>query len=113
MRHAPRGPVFIVSPGGSVRTIVLTPPVEGADLQWIMASSGSIAAQYRSTDSAQRKTHFLVVTDAWTGEVEERVRYVHDYESNGGGMVCYQNATYTFIAATSNGGLQLVKAIAQ
>ena len=113
MRNTPRGPVFVVSPGGSVRRVQLTPPVQAADLEWIAASGGSIAAQYRSTNSAERKTHYLVVLDTWTNKARETVRYVHDLEKNGGGMACYRNGTYTFIAGGPKGGVQLVRAVAQ
>lgn len=112
MRHTPRGPVFVVSPGGSVRRMLLTPPVQGADLESIMAASGSIAAQYRSPEGAERKTHYLVVIDTSTTKTRETVRYVHEYQKNGGGMACYRNGTYTFIAGAPNGGLQLVRAAA-
>jgi hypothetical protein len=112
-RHTPRGPVFVVSPGGSVRRVLLTPPVQGATLQWTMASGGSIAVLYRSRDTAEHKTHYLVVVDTSTNKTRETVRYVHDYKNNGGGMACYQNGAYTFIAGGPNGELQLVKATAQ
>jgi hypothetical protein len=113
MRHTPSGPVFVVSPGGSVRRVPLTPPAQGTDLQWIMASNGAIAAQYRSLSPSERQTHYLVVLDASTNKVRETVRYVHEYNKNGGGMACYRNGTYTFIAGGPAGGLQLVKATAQ
>jgi hypothetical protein len=110
MRHTPRGPVFIVSAGGSVRRLALIPPVESADLQWIMASGGSIAAQYRSDDA---KTHYLTVVDVSTKRIRETIRYTHDYQTNGGGMACYQNGTFTFIAGAPDNKLQLVRAVAR
>ncbi|HZP63419.1 MAG TPA: hypothetical protein VFB28_08405 [Terriglobales bacterium] len=113
MRHTPSGPVFVVSPGGVVRRVALVPPVKGADLQWIVPSGGVIAAQYRSTDPGERKTHYLTVVDSSTSTVRETIRYLHDYQSTGGGMACYQHGTFTFIAGAPDNKLQLVKAIAQ
>lgn len=113
MRHTPRGPVFVVSPGGSVRRVALVPPVESADLQWIMASGGSIAAQYRDTDVTEPKTHYLTVVDVETKTVRETIRYANDYQTNGGGMACYQHGTFTFIAGGPDHKLQLVRAVAQ
>jgi hypothetical protein len=113
MRHTPRGPVFVVSPGGSVRRVALVPPVESANLQWIMASGGSIAAQYRAADFTEPKTHYLTVVDVETKRVRETIRYTHDYQTNGGGMACYQHGTFTFIAGGPDHKLQLVRAVAQ
>lgn len=113
LRHTPRGPVFVVSPGGVVRSVALVPPVTSADLDWIMASGGFIAAEYRSTDPAERKTHYLTIVDSSTGTTRETIRYVHDYQTTGGGMACYQHGTFTFLAGTSDNKLQLVKAVAQ
>jgi hypothetical protein len=111
MRHTPSGPVFVVSPGGAVRRIPLIPPAEHTDLQWVMASNGSIAAQYRSLENTRPKTHYLVSLDALTSKTRETVRYTFDYENNGGGMACYQDGAFTFLAGAPNGGLQLVRAI--
>lgn len=98
MRNTPRGPVFVVAPGGSVRRLALVPPVANADLQWIMASRGSIAAQYQLHDPIQRKTHYLAVVDVATGKTRETIRYTHDYQTNGGGLACYQHGAFTFTA---------------
>jgi hypothetical protein len=113
MRHTPQGPVFAVSPGGSVRRIVLKPPVQGADLQWVLVNNGSVAAQYRSPRVEQDKTHYLVLFDMAAHRVRQTVRYTHNYQTTGGGMTCYQNGVFTFIAGGPNGALQLVKAAAQ
>jgi hypothetical protein len=113
MRHAQRGPVFVVAPGGSVRRLALSPPVADADLQWIMTSGGSIAVQYHSHDPAQRKTHYLTIVDAATGKTRETIRYTHDYQINGGGMACYQHGAFTFLAGAPDNNLQLVRAVAQ
>jgi hypothetical protein len=112
MRHSPRGPVFVVSPGGSVRRVLLTPPVHGADLQWIMASGGWIAAQYRDVDNAQKKTHYLVTFDPAT-RTQDTVRFVFDYELNASGMACYRSGVYTFLASAPDGGLEVVRAVAR
>ena len=113
MRHTPTGPVFVVSSGGVVRRVALVPPVKSADLQWIVPSGGFIAAQYRSTDPGERKTHYLTVVDSSTSTTRETIRYVHDYQTTGGGMACYQHGTFTFIAGAPDNKLQLVKAVAQ
>ena len=115
MRHTPNGPVFVISPGGSVRRVRLNPPVEDAAIQWIMVSAGLIAAQYRSaaTDGAGHKTHYLVIVDGSTNKVRETVRYFHDYETNGGGLACYQSGNFTFLAGAPDGGLRLVGAASQ
>jgi len=113
MRHTPTGPVFVISPGGAARRVLLTPPVQGADLQWIMASGGSIVAHYRLASAEERKEHYLVVLDAWTKKNRETIRYEFDYPNNAGGMACYQSGSYTFIAGGPEGGLQLVRAVAQ
>lgn len=113
MRHTPSGPVFVVSPGGSVRKVALVPPIEGAVLQWIMSSQGSIAAHYISVDAKKGKTHYLTIVDAWTGKSRETIQYKHDYQTNGSGMVCYRNGAFTFLAGTSDNKVQLVRAIPQ
>src|SRR5260370_28660210 len=113
MRHTPRGPVVVVSPGGSVRRLALVPPVASADLQWIMASGVSIAAQYRSDDAIARKTRYLTVVDVLTNRIGESIRYTQDYQTNGGGMACYQHGTFTFLAGAPDNKLQLVRAIAR
>jgi hypothetical protein len=112
-RHTGTGPVFVVTSGGSVRRMVLTPPVKGADLQWTIAGGGSIVAQYRLEDGRIPKTHYLVVMDVGTNKNRATVRYVQDYEKNGGGVACYRNGVFTFIAGAPNHGLQLVRATAQ
>jgi uncharacterized protein YjlB len=82
-----------------------------------MASGGSIIAQYRSAvndnGNLGHKAHYLVVVGGWTNKVRETVRYVHDYETNGGGLACYKNGTFTFLVGAPNGGVQLVRAAAQ
>jgi hypothetical protein len=112
MRHTPSGPVFVISPGGSARRVRLSPPAQDASLQWIMASGGLIATQYRSaaSDGAAHKTHYLLVVDELTNKTRETVRYSQDYETNGGGLACYQNGSFTFLAGAPGGGLQLVRA---
>lgn len=112
-RDTPRGPVFIVAPGGSTRRVPLAPPVNGADLEGVMASAGVLVAQYRSPDGPERHTHYLVVMETSAKKIRETVRYVHEYDRNAVGMSCYRNGTYTFLAGAPNGGLQLVRAVAQ
>jgi hypothetical protein len=113
MRNTPTGPVFVVTPGGSARRIPLAPPVNGADLEGVMADGGLLVAQYRSPDSAERHTHYFVVMETSAGKVRETVRYVNDYTKNAVGMSCYRNGVYTFIAGAPDGGLQLVRATVQ
>jgi len=110
MRHTPKGPVFVISPGGEVQRVTLRPPTRSADIQWIMASGGSIAAQYLSQDPAERKMHYISVIDVRTNKLRDRIRYSHEFQTDGGGMVCYQHDIFTFIAGTSENKLQLVKA---
>lgn len=112
-RNTPMGPVFIVAPGGSARRVSLAPPVNGADLEGVMAGGGLVVAQYRSPDGPERHTHYLVVMEASAKKIRETVRYVHEYDKNAVGMSCYRNGTYTFIAGAPNGGLQLVRAAVQ
>lgn len=112
-RNTPRGPVFIVAPGGSARRVPLAPPVKGADLEGVMAGGGLLVAQYRSPDGPERHTHYLVVMETSTNKIRETVRYVHDYDKNAVGVSCYRNGTYTFIAGATNGGLQIVRAAVQ
>lgn len=112
-RHTETGPVFVVTSGGSVRRMALTPPVKGADLQWTTAGGGSIVAQYRLENGRTPKTHYLVVMDVGTNKKRATIRYLQDYEKNGGGLACYRSGVFTFIAGAPNGGLQLVRATAQ
>ena len=112
-RNTPRGPVFIVAPGGSARRVTLAPPVKGADLEGVMASGGLLVAQYRSPEGPERHTHYLVVMEISGKKIRETARYVHEYEKNAVGMSCYRDGTYTFIAGAPGGGLQLVRAAVQ
>jgi hypothetical protein len=112
-RNTPKGPVFIVTPSGSARRVALAPPVNGADLEGVMADRGLLVAEYRSPDGAERHTHYFVVMETSAKTIRETVRYVHDYNKNAVGMSCYRNGTYTFIAGAPDGGLQLVRATAQ
>lgn len=109
-RNTPRGPVFIVAPGGSARRVPLAPPVKGADLEGVMAGAGLLVAQYRSPDGPERHTHYLIVMETSANKILETVRYIHEYDKNAVGMSCYQNGTYTFVAGAPKGGLQLVRA---
>jgi hypothetical protein len=112
-RNTPRGPVFIVAPGGSAERVPLVPPKDGADLEGVMADGGLLVAQYRSPDGPEKHTHYFVVMETSAKKVRETVRYVHDYNKNAVGMSCYRNGTYTFIAGAPDGGLQLVRATVQ
>jgi hypothetical protein len=73
----------------------------------------AIAAHYRAHGSFSQKMHYLSIVDVWKNEVMENIRYSHEYQTNGGGMACYQHGTFTFIAGAPDNKLQLVKAVAQ
>jgi hypothetical protein len=64
-------------------------------------------------DATERKTHYLIVVDVLTNRIGESIRYTHDYQTNGGGMACYQHGTFTFLAGAPDNKLQLVRAIAR
>jgi hypothetical protein len=111
-RSAPQGPVFIISPGGEVRRVMLTTPDSGAALLSVKIAGGKIAAEYNVPGSPPEGHHrnFLTITDLSTGRRLDTVGY-EGSALTGVGLVCYLNQSFEFLAYGSDGGLKVVRAV--
>jgi hypothetical protein len=111
-RSAPQGPVFIISPGGEVRRVMLTTPDSGAALLSVKIAGGKIAAEYNVPGSPPggHHRHFLTITDLSTGRRLDTVGY-EGSALTGVGLVCYRNQSFEFLAYGSDGGLKVLRAV--
>ncbi|MGB7585436.1 MAG: hypothetical protein WBM11_11365 [Terriglobales bacterium] len=110
-RNTPQGPVFIISPGGAVRRVILNAPASGAELSSMKIAGGKIAAEYNVEGPPEgHHKHFLTVTDLSTGRLLDTVGY-QGSEMTGVGLVCYRNQSFDFLVYGSDGKLKVVRAV--
>jgi hypothetical protein len=110
MRPSPGGPVYIVSPGGEVRRLVLNPPPHATLVSARMAG-GTLAAQYLlpKSSSTLPRSQVLVLISLDTGAPIEQ--YESTDISIGDALMCYDKKSFTFLTLRPNSGLQLVRAV--
>jgi hypothetical protein len=110
-RSAPQGPVFIISPGGAVRRVMLSVPESNAKLSSVTIAGGKIAAEYTLPSPPEgHHRHLLTVTDSSTGQLLDTVGY-EGSEFTGVGLVCYRNQSFEFLAYGGDGKLMVVRAV--
>jgi hypothetical protein len=111
MRRSPEGPVFLISPGGTVQKLKLVPPEKSAVLASVKVRGGTIAAEYYvPNSSASRRVHYITLTNVGSGKVQYVIRYT-GAGSTGVGMVCYGEKGFEFLAQDSEGYLAVITAI--
>lgn len=109
-RPTPEGPVFAVSPAGSVvRTIHLVPPAPNLQLTDVKVAAGRIAAAYEGEPpSGGTSPVTIVVLDTGTGE--KVVEYFHQSYEIGVALACYTPDVFTFNSSDATGKRQIVHA---
>ena len=110
MRHTAKGPVFVVSPSGTIaRRIELSPPTD-SELSAIQVGSGRIAAEFLKLQpkSDQIESVIVDVLNAQTGEKE--AEYSHSDFHIGSAFACYAHNDFTFLGNDASGHLTIIEA---
>lgn len=111
MRRGLEGPVFLISPGGTVQTVRLAAPEKSAVLASVKVKGGRIAAEYYLPGPAgPERVHYLTVMNIATGKIEYTIRYT-GVRSAGVGMVCYGEKGFDFLVQDAEGYLAIVTAV--
>ncbi len=110
-RTDPKGPVFIVTPGGKVTRMALKPPAVESRLYSVLLDRGSVLSEYRLTqkDQAKPRKCSLRIMNLATEQIRGTAEYAVDVRNNAIGPVQYKDGLLTYIGLAKDNHLQIVK----
>jgi len=111
-RTIPSGPVFIISPGGIVQTVTLTPPEKEVRLVALKLDAGLIAAEYHATKRAKGEPTkcYVSLTEVESGRVRETAEYGFNAQTTALGPVFYKDDILTYLGVRPDNRMVFVKA---
>ncbi len=110
-RTDPKGPVFIVTPGGKVTRMALKPPAVESRLYSVLLDRGSVLSEYRLTqkDQAKPRKCSLRIMNLATEQIRGTAEYAVDVRNNAIGPVQYKDGLLTYIGLAKDNHLRIVK----
>ena len=110
-RTDPKGPVFVVTPGGKVTRMALKPPTKESRLYSVLLDRGSLLSEYRliQKDPAKPRKCSLRIMNVATQQVRGTAEYDVDVRNNAIGPVHYEDGLLTYIGLAKDNHLQIVK----
>lgn len=112
MRDTKYGPVYAVSPSGTVTRIIRLKPPEGARLSTVKIARGRLAAEFLmdvvgGTQEGEVESVVTQIIDLISGKKVEEYRSAPPL---GPDFVCYEPNSFTFLTNDENGYLQILEA---
>jgi len=111
-RTIPSGHVFIISPGGTVQTVTLTPPEKEVRLIALKLDAGLIAAEYHATKTTKGEPSkcYISLIEVESGRVRETTEYGFNAQTTALGPVFYKDNILTYLGVRPDNRMVLVKA---
>lgn len=111
MRFAAKGPVFLITPSGTTKKIVLSGPEGAINSGMLAVGSGRFAVQFLKF-KADSKHHEIAsaviqIVDSDSGQISTTIQNANEI---GAGLACYDGQTFVFVRTDDTSHLQIVKA---